>query len=40
MGGNQDIHQGAVLQVHGRIDTQGVIHADQFVILTGAVTIH
>ena len=39
MGGSQDIHQGAVRQVQGRIDTQGVIHADQLVILTGAVTI-
>jgi hypothetical protein len=40
MGSSQDIHQGAVLQVYGRIDMQGVIHADQLVILTGAVTVH
>jgi len=39
MGSSQEIHQGAVLQVHGRIDTQGVIHVDQVVILTGAVTV-
>jgi hypothetical protein len=40
MGNGQDIHQGAVLQVHGRVDAQRVIHADRFVILTGAVSVH
>jgi hypothetical protein len=40
MGSSKDIHQGAVLQVRGRIETQRVIHADQFVVLTGAVTVH
>lgn len=40
MGGRQDIHRGAVLQIRGRIDTHGVLHADQIVILTGTVAVH
>ncbi len=39
MGNNADIHQGAVLQVSGHVGNDGLIDADQIVILTGAVTI-
>ena len=39
MGSRQDVHQGAILQVSGSVDRQGVVHADQIVILTGVVTI-
>ena len=39
MGSNSDIHQGAVLQVSGHVGSDGIIDADQIVILTGAVTV-
>jgi hypothetical protein len=39
MGSNQDVHQGAVLQVSGQVEAEGVIRANQVVILTGFVNI-
>ncbi len=40
MGSTQDVYQGAVLQISGRVDIDGSIHADQIVVLTNVVTIH
>ncbi len=40
MGGSQDVHRGAVLQVSGHVDVEGTINADQVVILTNAITVH
>ena len=39
MGSSQDVHQGAILQVSGSVGSNGVVHADQVVILTGVVTV-
>jgi len=39
MGSSQDVHQGAILQVSGSVDSDSVVHADQIVILTGFVTV-
>lgn len=39
MGSSQDVRQGAVLQVSGRVGNDGIIQAEQIVILTGAVTV-
>jgi len=39
MGSGQDVHPGAILQVSGPVDTGGVVHANQIVILTGIVTV-
>ena len=39
MGSQQDLRKGAVIEVQGRLDQEKVIHADQVVILTGAVTV-
>ena len=39
MGSRQDVHPGAILQVSGSVDSDGVVHADQIVILTGFVTV-
>ena len=40
MGSSQDVHQGAVLQVSGHVDSMGTIDAGQVVILTNAITVH
>ena len=39
MGSSQDVHPGAILQVSGPVESNGVVHADQVVILTGVVTV-
>ena len=39
MGSSQDVHPGAILQVSGLVESSGVVHADQVVILTGVVTV-
>ena len=39
MGSSQDVHPGAILQVSGSVGSNGVVHADQIVILTGVVTV-
>jgi len=39
MGSRQDVHQGGILQVSGTVESNGVVHADQIVILTGFVTV-
>lgn len=40
MGSNQDVHQGAVIQVSGQTDSNGTVHASKMFILTGFVTVH
>ena len=39
MGSRQDVHEGAILQVSGSVGSEGVVHADQIVVLTGVVTV-
>ncbi|HLI91258.1 MAG TPA: hypothetical protein VKV37_21400 [Ktedonobacteraceae bacterium] len=40
MGSNQDVHQGAVIQVSGQVEAGGVFKANQVIILTGFMNIH
>lgn len=39
MGSSQDVHPRAIIQVSGSVGSNGVVHADQIVILTGVVTV-